>query len=100
MAKGDKLRQVVWVPLDLAVDIARFMQENNIAAMNTAIVEIVRRYFERPERVKEIIKEVPKEVVKEVEREVYICPFCYQRQGNLEALKLHIKGLHKEEVRR
>ena len=98
MAKGDKLRQVVWVPLDLAVDIARFMQENNIAAMNMAIVEIVRRYFERPERVKEIIKEVPKEVVKEVE--VYVCPFCYQRVKDVEALKLHIKGLHKEEVRR
>ena len=91
---------MVWIPLDLGVHISNFMRENGIAAMNVAIVEIVKRYFERPERIveRERIVKVP-EVV-EREKEVYICPFCYQRMQNVEALRLHIKGLHKEEVRR
>ena len=96
--KGSKVRQVIWLPPALFAKVCEEAARRGDVALNKVIVELLQEYFDRPERVVE--RPVERIIERPVEREVYICPFCYQRMSNLEALRLHIKGLHKEEVRR
>ena len=90
-----KISQVIWLEPELMLKIMDEQVRRGFdGATNEFIVTLLREYFDRPERVveKEVVKEVPREVT--VEREIYVCPWCYQRMNNLEALRLHISGLH------
>jgi hypothetical protein len=89
-----KVSQVIWLKPEVLAKCAELAAQRR-KALNTVIAEVVEEYFQRP--VQEVIREVPREVFKE--REVFMCPWCFSKFEKDNTLILHIKTIHKEELR-
>jgi hypothetical protein len=76
-----KVMQVVWVPEELFIKVVDYAASRNIA-YNTAIVEIMREYFEG-------VKSGAIQTINTV-KTLLVCPACNQSFSNITEFKLHI----------